>query len=292
MNAYIMPIPVGSHGLRRVAEALVRYAPGYVNIVDRQKEADLTVLHVIGRQDRNYRRAAWCKRHGQKYAVIQYCLRSTLRPSTEGWLSLWENATLVWSYYDLAACCKEDAVPRDFPFYHAPLGADAEVFYPRSRECKYVIATHGLSWTSESNREAYYAARKVGRPVFHLGPEFKRPHITNLSGINDDTLANLYSECEFVAGLRRTEGFELPVVEGLLCGARPVCFNRRHYRQWFEPWAVFIPEGSREQVIDNLEAVFREGAKPVMESEREAVRRGFDWASIVIGFWETVKYGA
>ena len=292
MKAYIMPIPVESHGLRRVRGALIRYAPDDVDIVDDQNEADLTVLHVIGRQDRNRRRAEWCKRSGQKYAVIQYCLRSTLRPATDGWLPLWENAALVWSYYDLGACCKEDGVSTDFPFYHAPLGADAEIFYPRNQGHEYIIATHGLSWVTESNREAYYAAERIGRKVFHLGAEFNRSHIICRAEIDDDTLAELYSKCEFVAGLRRTEGFELPVIEGLLCGARPICFDQRHYRQWFEPWAVFIPEGSREEVIDSLEAAFRNGANPVIETEREEARRFFDWETIVGGFWERVLSGA
>jgi hypothetical protein len=269
----------------------MRYVPDGIDIVDDQNEAELTVLHVIGRQDRNRKRALWCTEHGQKYAVIQYCLRSTLRPSTEGWLPLWEKAALVWSYYNLKALCVEDGTPQDFPFYHAPLGANAEVFYPRNRQCKYVVATHGLSWVTESNREAAHAAKRVDRLVFHLGPKFNRAHITCMSDIDDEGLAGLYSECEFVSGLRRTEGFELPVIEGLLCGARPICFDQSHYRQWFDPWAVFIPEGSREEVIDNLETVFREGAHPVTESERESVKEIFDWRKIVTAFWEKASHG-
>lgn len=284
MKAYIMPIPVKSWGLRRVAEALVKYAPENVEFVDRE-EAELTVLHVIGRQDRNRRRVNYAKEHGRRYAVIQYCVRSTLRPTTEGWLPLWKDAALVWSYYDLKRLCREDGVSQDFNFYQSPLGVDADVFYPQDQRKEYVIATHGVAWTTESNREAAYAAERLGKRVFHLGAKFNRSHITCMSGIDDDTLAEMYSKCEFVAGLRRTEGFEQPVVEGLLCGARPVCFDRAHYRQWFEPWAVFIREGGREEVIDSLEAVFREGPRPVTKVEREEAKVFFDWKPIIGGFW-------
>lgn len=286
MKAHIMPIPVESHGLRRVAEALVRHAPPGVEMVD-QDEADLVVLHVIGRQDRNRARAERLTKRGQRYAVVQYCVRSTMRPSTEGWLPLWENAVTVWSYYDLKALCIEDGTPTNFEFYHAPLGADG-VFHPRNGEREYVIATHGVAWTAESVREAYHAAMRVGGEVFHLGQKFRRDCMTCMTGIDDDTLAKMYSRCEFVACLRRTEGFELPAVEGLLCGARPVCFDRDHYRQWYEPWAVFIQEGSREEVIDSLEVVFHEGARPVSDAERRAVRTLFNWEAVVGGFWSRV----
>lgn len=291
MRAYIKP-QEGDWAHKRVVRALTQYAPFGIEIVADSSSADLIVLHVIGRQDRIGRQVSHLKARGQQYAAIQYCVRSTMRPSTENWFPLWRDAILTWSYYDLKALCAEDGTSQDFPSYYAPLGVDASVFYPRNRgERQYVIGTSGSSWVTESIREAGYAARRVDRLMFHLGPRLnRRPHIVYANGMDDDALADLYSQCEFVAGLRRTEGFELPAAEGLLCGARPICFDRRHYK-WFEPWAIFIPEGPREQVIDSLEAVFHSGARPVTEAERGAAKVRFDWNTIVTGFWRRILDG-
>lgn len=290
MRVFIKPPPVESWALRRVADALAKYSPH--EVVEDQDDADLVVLQVIGRQDRNHARAKRLRDRGQMYAIVQLCLRSTMRPSTEGWVSLWEPAALTWSYYDLRALCAEDGVEGDFRFYHAPLGVDASVFYPRGRLRKYIIATSGLSRLQESVREAEIAAGRVNLPMFHLGPKLHLgPHVTCARGMDDNGLAEILSQCEFVAGLRRTEGFELLAAEGLVCGARPVCFDRPHYRQWFSPWAIFIPEGPREQVVSSLERVFRGGAISVSSEERQAAKVRFDWETIVAEFWRRVCHG-
>jgi len=275
--------------LRRTVGALTRYAPDGVDIVADASAADVVVLHVIGRRDRTLRQAKYLAERGQRYAVIQYSLRSTMRPHTSSWLPLWRGAVVTWSYYDLETLCAEDWTPFDFRFYHAPLGADAQVFRPRGGDRKYVIATSGHRAVTESIREAAFATKRAGRSMLHIGRELNRgPDIVCKSDLHDDELAALLSECEFVAGLRRTEGFELLGAEGLLCGARPICFDRDHYRQWYGPWAVFIPEGSRNDVIDSLEAIFRQGAAPVMEDEIAAARELFNWETIITGFWEQV----
>ena len=281
--------PPESRGIERVARALIRFVPSHLNLVSDWRNADLVVLHVIGRQDAVYRQAERLRMHGKRYAVIQYCVRSTMRPNTSGWVELWENAALVWSYYDLPALCAADGTIADFPFYHAPLGADAAVFRIMNRETRpLIIATSGLSWLSESVKEATRAAWAMGRRTFHIGPNLKRSGIFYSDGIDDRALAMALNRCEFVAGLRRTEGFELPAVEGLLCGARPICFDRPHYRQWYEPWAVFIPEGSREEVFSALVSVFEGRARSVSNGERRHAAAFFDWRVIVRGFWDQV----
>lgn len=273
--------------LRRVTRALARYAPDDVELVEDRNEADLVVMHVIGRNDRTRRNAQRLLDNGQRYACIQYSLRSTMRPHTSSWLPLWRDAVLTWSYYDLKAWCAKEWTPANFPFYHAPLGVDGEVFYPRDEERQFIIATSGRAAVTESIREASFATKRVAGSMFHLGQELNRgPDIVCDEGMDDEALASILSRCQFVAALRRTEGFEMLAAEGLLCGARPICFDRGHYRQWYGPWAVFIPEGMRPEVTDDLVAVFREGARPVSDEERQAAAHLFDWQRIITGFWE------
>ena len=131
------------------------------------------------------------------------------------------------------------------------------------------------------------AAIGVNKRVFHVGPVItNRPEVDFSNGMADASLAKNYSACEFVSGLRRTEGFELPVIEGLVCGARPIVFDRPHYRHWFENLAVFIPETNRDGVVNSLSKVFKKGAKPVTKTEIKEARKRFNWEVIVKRFWE------
>jgi len=285
-----LTLPIESRGLERVENALVRYAPDRVSLVRERSQADLVILHVIGRNDKVREAIRSLRRRRKKYAVIQYCLRSTLRPSTSDWMDLWKDAKLVWSYYDLPALCTEDGTRGVFEFYHAPLGVNAGIFYPRDRvRGEFIIATSGMHALTESVKECVVAAKKVGRRVFHLGHQLRRgDDIVCRSGITDQELAGYFSSCEFVSGLRRTEGFELPVAEGLLCGARPILFNQPHYRQWYSNLALFIPEEPREKITETLVKVFEAGASPVTKDEMKEAEERFNWKKIASGFWERV----
>lgn len=289
MKVYLEPSSP-SRGIKRVYNALIKYSPKEVLITSNQKEADLIIFHVIGRLIHLRKQIKDLKK---PYTIIQYCLRSTIFPSTKDWIDLWKEAKLVWSYYDLPALCAKDGSAArsrdDFDFYHAPLGADAGKFKDYHLERKYIIATHGFHALQESVKEAVLAAKRVGREVFHLGHQLRRgKDITCITGISDEELARYYSQSEFVCGLRRIEGFEMPAVEGLLCGARPILFDKPHYRQWYDGLAVFIAEEPREKVIDSLELVFKIGTNPISEAVREVVKQRFNWERIIKGFWERI----
>ena len=285
MRVCILNPKPGCFALMRVKDALMRYAPEDIEFAPADK-ADLTIINVIGRQDGVRRTARNILNKNREYAVIQYCLRSTQKSKTDGWLPLWAGANVVWSYLDLQQAAQIDDVPTsDVYFYHAPLGVDAGVFKPLQQKRRYAICTSGL-YRAESVREAILAAKQVGRKVLHLGPELNHQDVECHSGLTDEEVAEVYNQCEFVSGLRRIEGFELPAAEGLLCGARPIVFDRSHYRKWYKPWAEFIPEGSQMEVIESLASLFKRGARAVTKQERMDAARFFDWRPIVTGFWD------
>ena len=76
------------------------------------------------------------------------------------------------------------------------------------------------------------------------------------------------------------------MIEGALCGARPIVFDRPHYRKWFEEFAVFIPEGSRDQVIDSLHKIFEGMAVPMTTAEKGIILERFNWSRIINSFWK------
>lgn len=291
MRVYLTP-PQPSRGLQRIADALVRYAPPDTEIVTDLHAADTVILYAIGRNDAMVEKAHSITMRGQRYAVIQVCLRSTMKPHTRHWRQLWHDAAVVWSYYDLNQAIADDngACGLD-NFYHAPLGADAEVFIADPAVKKlFTVATSGVSRLQESVRECVLAAKEVNGSVFHIGAQSSWEDIRVFSnGCTDNELAASYQQCEFVSGLRRTEGFELPAVEGLLCGARPILFRTPDYLRWYEPWGEFIEETDRQGVVDQLVELFKRGARPVTATERaEAVMR-FNWETIIGGFYEYLK---
>jgi hypothetical protein len=290
MKVYL-ELPVKSRGIGRVRDALVKYAPPSVQITQNKLEANLIIFHVVGRHDRVASEVYEAVERGQQYAIIQYCLRSTMQPSTIYWVGLWNKAKIVWSYYNLPQLCIDDKIripPFNPPnFYYAPLGIDSTIFkeykYPKSFKI-FACSQHALS---EGARECAFAVKRVGGKMIFLGHELRRgDDIKCIKGMSDEQLAEIYSQCEYVSGLRRVEGFELPVIEGLMCGARPIVFDRPEMRQWFNEFAIFIPETSREQVIDTLEKIFKEKATPVTKQEIALAKERFNWSIIIKGFWD------
>lgn len=281
-------VPHGmSRAMNRVVKALQRHAPDHVSFASRREDAELVVLHVIGYPETE-QAIRELRESGQRYAMIQYCMRSTQRPSTNEWRGMWASAEVVWSYYDLRQHIREDGGwDLDFNFYDAPLGVDDEVFQPSDVPSirNYTMLTSGYVAETEGVYEAAEAVARVGGNHYHLGPAMPLGPFTRCElGISDEQLARVYRSCKYVAGLRRAEGFEMPAIEGLVCGARPVCFDRPHYRRWFEPWAKFVPEGNYQEVTDALARVFREDARVTL-AESVAAAEKFNWAAIVDGFW-------
>ena len=297
MKVYLAPPAHLSQGIQRVARALEHYRPDWVELTRTPEEADLRVGHVVGLLGV----PEWCA--VGPYALIQYCLKTAEEhlsgngfdpKSNPGvWLPIWNNAKAVWSYYDLISYIKESRPGAEFTgtFYHAPLGVDGGAFIPSVPVRKrYVIGTSGYVAESECVGECAEAATLVNRPMFHLGPPLDvKGNVCYVSGCTDYDLAEFWSQCSYVAGLRRFEGFELPALEGLACGSRPVMLDAPHYRQWFGEHAEYIKEGTYEEVRDALVELFSRPVRVVTAVERNHVVDKFNWKPLAEGFWEALR---
>lgn len=297
MRAYIEVPPGLSKAMERVVAALKNNAPRDVKFVDKKEDADLVLLHVIGYPETVA--AIDALKPNQKYGIIQYCLRSTQKPDTHAWIQIWQEAAIVWSYYDLVKALEHDypSTPTGIPssgwgfnFYHSPLGADRifSACRPVIEVKMYTMMTTGYVAESEGVLEVAEAIRQINGRQFHLGPSDVAPTAVSGIGLSDYSLADVYARSCWVAGLRRCEGFEMPAAEGLVCGARPIMFDAPHYRHWFEPWAEFIPEGSFDEVVASLVAVFEKGFRYVTDDERAAASDRFNWTRIIPPFWTQV----
>lgn len=281
-----------SQAMFRVSRALALNAPADISIVTDRYKADFEVAHVIGLDALTYKPT-----QAKKFAVIQYCGGSF---PGETWAPLWERSAFVWSYYDLTT-----KVPEGVPFYHAPLGVDGHQFdvVPSPRTVGILTSGYVTGPGAEAIEEAVLAAQQLGLPAYHLGPVpvlasdqsqkmVVRPNLTILHGIPDSELARAYSQCLWVSGLRHDEGFEMPVIEGLACGARPIVFDRPEMRHWYGKHAVFVPECHGGFLIELLLEVMRTPPVPVSPAERATVLKTFNWQTIAAGFWAHVKEAA
>jgi hypothetical protein len=290
MKICVRPTGLHSRAMLRVADALQKHAPSGLSFVREPEDADLQVLHVIGPD-------ALTELRAQRYVCIQYCRTAmhaddgSNQPVGEhAYTSMWENAEATWSYYDLRGQC-----PR---FYFAPLGVDAEFLKDYDEEYRDLgIMSSGFvsGPGAEAIEEVAMAGWMLEMDVVHLGPpeidgmKVTPPHGWRaLFNISDRVLAQYYRRCRWVSGLRHAEGFELPVLEGLMCGARPIVFDRVDMRQWYDGHAVFVPECSGVELVNKLTVVMCEEPFPVTADERATLLRRFSWKPIAQGFWEQV----
>ena len=288
MKVYVKPLPARlSQAMYRVSDALERYSPSWVEIVNDIEEADVQILHVIGFGSLEYLHP------DKKYIVIQYCYKSTEHGANpKMWHRLWEQSELVWSYYDL----RED-MAKDTPFYHSPMGI-AHPFIQQlekvERDIGIITSGYVNGKSAEAIEEPCSAARYLGLSTVHLGPmpiHMERPCKLweTVNGIHDHRLAQLYNRAKWVSGLRHVEGFEFPIIEGLIQGARPIVFQREDMRFWFKDHAIFVPETNGEALTSSIIYHMRHDPKPVTYQERNEVARKFNWSSIVSGLWELLK---
>ena len=253
------------------------YLPASAELAANPSEADLVVMHVTGKKEHRTLEAQEYIKQGKSYAVIQYAMKSTCNPNPADWMPLWNGAKVVWSYYDLPA-------PN---FYRAPLGAGSDLFYRQDLEKKYVVGTVGNCFQAECIGEVHLAVWQASGRAVHVGEPFdKSPIVDYVSNVDDDALRGIYNSCTHFSSLRRKEGFEMPAVEALLCGVRPIMFDTPNYRQWFDGLAEFIPEAGIAETVASLKKIFKSKPKPVTDKEIEETKNRFDWKRSVEGFWE------
>ena len=286
MKVYVKCPSTLSRAMFRVANALERWAPDDLVLVEREDDADLLVLHVIGLEALGYRTDQPC-------AVIQYCTGGG--QDLSAWRPLWERARVVWSYYNLFPHLPTGARYVQH-FYHAPLGIDTVFrtdFTPRPRDITVLTSGYVNGHGQEAIEEPTLSAQRVNATSAHLGPIptglSPNVKVNSKYDLGDSQLASLYRRVKYVAGLRFVEGFELGVVEGLACGARPVVFDRSDNRHWFGDHALYVPECDGEELVARLAQILAEEPRPVSREERRLVLDQFNWRTLVTEFWARVK---
>jgi glycosyltransferase involved in cell wall biosynthesis len=184
-----------------------------------------------------------------------------------------------------------------------PLGVDGEHFRPRTSEetaavlqrlgvaGPYLLATGSLH--PRRGVDVALAALQellprwpdlrlvlVGRPEQRWGqvPDRLSGQVVLTGYIPDEDLPPLMSGAAAILSLSRGEGFDLPLLEGLACGAPVVASDIAVHREHFEQWARFVPVGDAEAVASAAEDLLRHSPSAEDRGDQAfEVRSCFRW---------------
>ena len=279
MKVYLEVEPASlGRAMYRINKAMKEFAPQSIQFTTSPEDADLQVIHSTDNNVVNLIK-------NNNFVLLQYCIY-TEAPPTETWPYFFNKSKLVVSYVDLPKLTGDS----NFNFYRTPFGVDPKIFYKTYTVKTFTFLSSGYVPWYEAIKEVYDAVSETKGFMAHLGYNFKYGrgfyHFENLS---EDDLRNLYNESFFVSGLRRIEGFEFPVIEGTLCGARGVCFNEEYYTHWYEDFVEYVNSGEPEYVVKQLVDLINKPYRAVTDKEIEYVKDKFSWETIVKNIWKKIE---
>lgn len=134
-------------------------------------------------------------------------------------------------------------------------------------------------------------APDLARQVLDLGLEER---VIRREWVPEEHLRGLYGESAAVAYLSSYEGFGLPALEALACGAPVVALRRASLPEVLGDAAVWVEEGTAESVASTLAATLA-GQPAAIEPSRSGPRRaaGYRWARAAARtteiLWDTAR---
>lgn len=230
--AEVLPSTLG-RAMYRINKNMRKYAPSWVTFTDDRANCDLQILDVIGKGSLEF------IYNKDNYVFIQHCFNSSDDSSKETWMPYFSKAKLVTGFIDLPRLVNDNS----FNYFRNPWGVDPDIFFKTDTEKVNTVMTTGYVASTESISEVYDAVRSISGDIIHVGGDLKLgtgyKHFENIS---DKSLVSLYNKSYFISGLRKMEGFELPILEGLLCGTRGITYRSEHYTHWFGDLVEYVEE--------------------------------------------------
>jgi hypothetical protein len=287
-------------GGTRIRNNLVKYAPEdmeFIYDINRINEVDLVIFHHQYRGDLDF------FLHNCNKPMI--FLISELQNSKEYFKQFFSNPLLKMTYTfhplkHLGYIDENDTTNHVLGAW----GFDEQLFGQENpydlvnRDRRDTSICFGF-YDSERYSEQYMAVKQIGGKLIHLdikkwdflrqGLFFDENHHTYKEWVEDHELVDLYKSVKFVSGLRSHAGFEVPVLEGCSMGAVPICFDNIYYRQFFNDFAIFIPEEFDIDMVNNLASIYRNYDQFKLRVEQiKLVRERFKWETIGKNFWKEV----
>jgi len=275
--------------MHRITYDIQRFAPhDKFEFVDTYEKCDIAFWHLIGPNK---------VQKEKPYVILFHCFgrdRGEIA-MREIWLENFKQAEMVYGYYPLHKFIGEDDM-KEINYVRQPWGVDNTIFYrmPEVKKQFTCVATGYVAQT-EALLELYRACKAVGGKLLHIGGSLDREvgllnpmYYERICNVSDDDMRRAYNSAYWVSGLRRVEGYEIPALEGFVCGAQPICFNiEDFYPYWFGDFANFIPQGSVDDTTEALAKLF--SVQPLINSKKiEEIKNKFDTEKLSRGFWDVL----
>jgi len=268
--------------MHRITYDFQRNAPKGIEFVSTYEEADMVFWHILA--PRELPKDKPCM-------IFFHCFGLDRGEQVmDEFVKMFRQAKMVYSYYPL-----EKYLPtmEGINYMRRPWGVDSSIFY-RMPEVKkqYTCLATGYVASTEAIMELYRACEAVNGKLLHIGGPldaevgFLNPMFYERAiGISDDDMRRVYNMCHWTSALRRHEGFELPAMEGLLCGSQPICFDvPDFYNHWFSDFATFVPHTNPDKVTDELIKLFKT-TPLVSQGKIDSVKERFDVNKLAKEFW-------
>ena len=255
---------------------LIRYAPSDVIFVNDINDADLQIVDITRLSDRNN------IKH-KNYIALFHCFGEWSEEKHEDYLDIFKNAVMVYSHLDLSEFGDK------INYTRGPWGVDEDIFYRSSGYGKqFMIVTTGTIAETEGISECVAACDALGGRLMHIGRNlgYKNKSYENAVNLTQTQMQTMYNSSFFVNGMRRVEGFEKPVIEGALCGARPICFDTPLFRHWYKDIPVYVEEAEFNVTASNIVDRLREKYRPITDDEISYLKKKFSWVRVAKNFWE------
>lgn len=265
------------------------YAPIKYEFIKDSNVADFQILDITRISDKYYLRC-------DKYILFFHTFGEWAEEDPSEYYELFKNAMLVYSHIDLAPMYP---MIEKNKFMLGPWGTQPDLWFKKEhlKNDTYQIFCTGEIPSTEGIRECIAACDSLHKKLLHVGYDFnyRNYSYTNRNNLSANEMNEEYNNSKWVSALRRIEGFEKPAIEGLLCGARPICFDTPLYRYWYGDLARYVKEGTEQETYEDILRVMKNEYAPVTKEEMERAIKKFAWFYVAGNFWkrigETIKEG-
>lgn len=253
------------HALRRFGLGIKQSMPEWCEMVENEGNADFVIIPVINITD--------CINLPPNAIISMHCFLTANGPM-EQWYEAWSKAAMIFSYLKL---------PID-NYLRIPLGYDPNLFnmVNRNPHPKYDILVTGYVDEHEDGEVIKRLCNHFPN-VLHIGKNFRLrcSGYHHAEGLSDTQMVAAYKNSKFVAGMRMIEGFELPIIEGAACGAKPITLDLECYRHWFEGIACFVDPDHLDEDLSLINDMN-------WYTDMNLVKK-FTWDNAMKPFWDEMK---
>jgi len=278
--------------MERIRQAFIGHSPPGILFVDRGEPDVVHCLNWVGQNPREH--TARCEiiqgvptlPLTSRYIVFVHVGNSHYRDLDPFYQRILAGALLVVTYD------REILGYEGSNVLETPWGFEPSIFFREGWSRGYKVLATGYVADSEAIDACYDACIQLGVRICHVGGFIRNlPRHSlyeRLEGVPDPLLRRLYSSSEYVSGMRREGGFELPVIEGYACGAQPIVFEHPTMRKWYSDFALFVPNLPRGDLAEVLVDIFKH---PRSLNPRPDILERYSWEPIIARIWTRLSEG-